>query len=126
MALRDDPAPSEREGAGPLTVGVSACTPAVESRPHAGVSVVLPDPGGDHGLAAVLEHLPDAVDELLLLEPASGGDGGVLQRAGLAAARNDCIVMVGPDADLPAIGRFVEALRAGCGGVRGHRAQRAG
>jgi glucose/mannose-6-phosphate isomerase len=122
MALTDDPAPSRPDDAGQFAVTAPACTRIGEAPAHGGVTVILPDPGGDHALAAVLEHVPESVDELLLLERGTGsGDGRVLQRAGFAAARNDCIVMVGPGADLPAMGRFVDALRAGAAGAAGPR-----
>jgi hypothetical protein len=90
------------------------------------VSVVLADPGADDRRASALELVPAGVDELILVRGCAGRvELGTLQRAGFAAARNDCIVMAGPDADLSAMVRFVDALRSGCAAVMGPRVGRA-
>jgi hypothetical protein len=91
-----------------------------------GVSLVVADPGADHRLASVLELVPAGVDELILVPGCAGRiELETVHRAGFAAARNDYIVMAGPDADLSALGRFVEALRSGYAAVMGPRVGRA-
>jgi hypothetical protein len=93
----------------------------------AGVSLVVADPGADHRLASALELVAPGVDELILVRGSTGRiEAGAVQRAGFAAARNDCIVMAGPDADLSVMGRFVEALRSGCAAVTDPRGTSAG
>jgi hypothetical protein len=72
------------------------------------------------------ERLPEVVDELMLVRRRASRERADLQRAGLAAARGDCVVIGGPDADLSAIGRFVDALRSGAAGVVAAGAARAG
>jgi hypothetical protein len=127
MTLMGDPSLSTTERAGLFTVVASQCDPSDESRARSGVSVVLPDPSAGPGLASALERMPDVVDELILVRGcASRIADGAVQRAGFAAAHNDCIVMAGRDADLSAIGHFVHALCSGCAAVIGARAPLAG
>jgi hypothetical protein len=91
----------------------------------ADVSLVVADPGADHRLASALELVAPGVDELILVQGSTGRiEPGAVQRAGFAAARNNCIVMAGPDADLSVIGRFVEALRSGCAALIGPEERR--
>src|SRR4051812_3267897 len=117
MTLMDDPCVSADGTAASFTS--SAARPSADRLGEPGVTLVLRDPGGS-GPDALLERLPDQVDELILVRDAvAGTDPGALQRAGLTAARNACVVMADADrvVDSAAIARFIDALRSGCAGV---------
>jgi hypothetical protein len=68
-----------------------------------------------HEVAGVLTRLPERVDEVVLVDGRSTDKGAAL-RAGFAAARGSCIVMIdaGESVDPAEIERFVDALQAGC------------
>ena|SRR5919198_6453663 len=77
------------------------------------VSVVIPMSA--HAVAGVLTRLAERVNEVVLVDGRSTGKGAAL-RAGFAAARGSCIVMIdaGESVDPAEIERFVDALQAGC------------
>lgn len=76
---------------------------------HPRVSVVVPvHPLSD--AASTLERLPRLDGEVILVRHQAP------LRAGLGAARGDCVVVLDPGADVGAdeLERFVSALQAGC------------
>ena len=112
--------------------------------PQPTVSLVVPTMNEERNIGWLLERLPDGLHEVILvdgrskdatvevarrlrpdirvvLEPRPGK--GVALRAGFAAAEGDYVVMIDADGsmDPSEIGRFVEALDAGCDFVKGSR-----
>jgi hypothetical protein len=114
-------------------------TPARRDRPRASVVIPL---GKTTDVTSLLGRLPGLNDEVILVgrRPTRGdleaaralrpdvrvaretgvGDAAAL-RAGFAAARGDCVVVLDGDAETEAgdIDRFVAALHAGCRSVQG-------
>lgn len=109
MTLMDEPYP----GTTPHEVLLSH--PGPRNRPR--VSVVIPV-GETSDVGSTLDRFPGLDGEVILVGVSSGDRTAV--RAGFAAARGDCIVVLEGDAETGAddIERFVAALHAGCGSVQ--------
>ncbi|MEA2134482.1 MAG: hypothetical protein QOC68_2391 [Solirubrobacteraceae bacterium] len=109
MTLMDEP----YLGATPHEVLLS--NPARGDHPR--VSVVIPV-RETSDVASLLERLPGLDGEVILVS-VSGGDRAAV-RAGFAAARGDCIVVLEGDAETGArdVERFVASLNAGCDSVQ--------
>jgi CTP:molybdopterin cytidylyltransferase MocA len=129
MTLMDEPCPGS-------TPHEFLSNPARGDRPR--VSVVIPV-GKTSDLTSTLERLPDLGGEVIVVGPPAArgdvttagalrpdvrvthetadGDGdGAALRAGFAAARGECIVVLGGDFETDAreIQRFVTTLQAAC------------
>lgn len=127
MTLSDDPC------AGTTPHEVLLSNPALEDRPR--VSVVIPV-GKGSDVTSILERLPGRDDEVILvgdtptpadlaaarglhpdvrLAPETAGGDRAALRAGFAAARADCIVVLDGTGETSAhdIERFIAALHAG-------------
>jgi cellulose synthase/poly-beta-1,6-N-acetylglucosamine synthase-like glycosyltransferase len=128
MTLMDEPRP----GATPHEVLLSKAA----RRDHPSVSLVIPV-GKTSDVASTLERLPELDGEVILVgprptpadiaaaralrpdvrvAPATGAGDRSALRAGFAAARGDCIVVLDGDGGTTAddVERFIAALHAGC------------
>ena len=119
-------------------------TSASPSGRLATVSVVIPAKNEAANLPWVLSHLPDGIDELILVDGVSTDDTievarrhvpqvvvvhetrpgkGAAIRAGFTAATGDIIVMLDADGSMDPreIGRYVDAIRGGATLAKGSR-----
>src|SRR4051812_48223955 len=73
----------------------------------AGVTAVL----AEDDARTMLEALPPDIDEVIVVRGSTSARA--LRRTAFAAARNACVLIAGPGADVSALAGFVDALRAG-------------